>query len=115
MLTKSLQAAKRKFLMRHFNDHSLRYHTEQLGEAMAVADDGHSRKYHHEKIYETIHEICEKNKLGNEDMALIEVALNDFINRRVQTAYERETKKLKARQFVDERIKIKRVGDAGDS
>lgn len=110
MLTKAWRAAKRLYLINRFNTFSIRHHTERLGEAMAQSDDGYGREYHRGKIYESIHDICAKNKLGGDDMALIEDALNDRINRRVQAAYDKEAKKIKARQFVDERIKIKRVG-----
>ena len=100
---------KRWKLMRRFKCFNVKYHSEQLGKAMANVDGDFNRNYHHEQIHDTIQQICAKNNIGQEELSLIEVELNDYINDLVRAAHDEESRKLKAREFVDTHIKIKRV------
>ena len=100
---------KRWKLMRRFKCFNVKYHSEQLGKAMAKEDSDFNRNYHHEKIHDTIQQICAKNNIGQEDLSVIEEELNDYINDLVRAAHDEEERKLKAREFVDTYIKIKRV------
>ena len=100
---------KRWMLMRRFRCHDIRYHSEQIGAAMANEDGEHNRNYSRRKIHDKIQRICAKNNIGDLDLSLIEEDLNDYINGMVRAAYVEETKKLNMREAVDSRIKIKRV------
>ncbi|MDE2818978.1 MAG: hypothetical protein OXN94_10480 [Chloroflexota bacterium] len=109
MIKRIMLKAKRLRLIRLFENYEIRYHTNRLGEAMAREDSEFARKYHYDKIYEVIREICNKKRITHKDMCLIEDELNDRINGLVQTAYDKEAEKLKTREFIETRIKIKRV------
>lgn len=104
---------KRKRLMRLFECFDIKYHSEHLGKAMARENDEFNRKYNHEKLRESIQKICETNNIKHDDLRLIEEVLNEYINGLVNKAHDAEKQKLKVREFVDNRIKIKRVDSEG--
>ena len=108
-MNKILRIGKQWKLMRLFKCFDMRYHTERLGEAMANEDSDFDRNYHHEKIHEIIQKICAKNNIRDKDLSLIEEELNDYVNGLVRAAYDEEAQKMKMREVVDTRIKIKRV------
>lgn len=110
MINRIARKTKKLRLLRLFNGFDVRYHSKHLGEAMARKNE-YSREYHHDKIYEAIRDICSKKKIKQSDLCLIEVELNDHINALVQAAYRNEAQKLKTREFVETRIKIKRVDE----
>ena len=113
MLKTFMLTIKRKRLMKLFDCFDVKYHTQHLGKAMADADDEFNREYHHKKLREGIQEICEKHKINRDDLRLIEDDLNEYINGLVNKAQDEETQKRKVREFVDNRIKIKRVERQG--
>ncbi len=76
---------------------------------MARENDEFRRKYHRDKIYGAIRGVCSKKKIKHADMCLIEEELNERINSMVQAAYHKEVEKLKTREFIETRIKIKQV------
>lgn len=104
---------KRKRLMRLFECFDIKHHSGHLGKAMANENDEFNRKYHHEKLRENVQKICEKNNIKHDDLRLIEEELNEYINGLVNKAHDEERQKLKVREFVDNRIKIKRVDREG--
>ncbi len=106
---------KRKRLMMLFKSHGPRHHTEQLGKSMANEADEFGRQYHREKLHKEIQQICERNNLSPEQLLLIEDDLNEYINNRVRSAYDEEMKKLKLRELLDTRIKIKQMANERDS
>ncbi len=109
MLKTVLLYFKRKRLMRLFKCFNIKYHASHLGKAMANEDDDFHRKYNHEKLREAILKICEKQNIAPTDLRLIEDELNEYINALVNKAHDKERQKLKVREFVDNRIKVKRV------
>jgi len=104
---------KRIRLMRLFKCFDIKYHAEHLGKAMANENDEFKRKYNHEKLRESVQKICEKNNIKPDDLRLIEEELNEYINGLVNKAHDEERQKLAVREFVDNRIKIKRVDCEG--
>ncbi|MCY3832746.1 MAG: hypothetical protein OXG85_06995 [Chloroflexi bacterium] len=113
MLANILLNIKRKRLMRLFMCFDIKHHAGHLGKAMADERDDFHRKYHHEKLREGIQKICEKRKIKPDDLRLIEDELNEYINGLVNKAHDEESQKVKVREFVDNRIKIKRVDSEG--
>lgn len=109
MLKNVLLNIKRKRLMRLFECFDIKYHAGHLGKAMANEKDDFHRKYNHEKLREGIQKICEKQNITPTDLRLIEDELNEYINGLVNKAHDEERQKLKVREFVDNRIKVKRV------
>ena len=110
MLRRLSRFAKRQALMLQFRGLDVRYHARRLGEAMAKPDDDFGRKYHREKIQESILNICDKKRIRRDDMRLIEEDLNTYINGLVSKSYEKESQRRQTREFVDCRIKIKTMG-----
>ena len=106
---------KRKKLMQLFTSHGMRYHTDHLGQSMANEADEFGRQYHRERLHKEIQLICERNNLSPEQLLLIEDDLNEYINNRVHSAYDEEIKKLKLRELLDTRIKIKQIANERDS
>lgn len=100
---------KRWMLMRPFRCFGIKYHAEEMGAAMAREDSESQRNYHREKIQDAVQTICAKNNIGHQDFGLVEEELNNYINVLVRAAYDAEAKKIKMREIVDGRIKIKRV------
>lgn len=109
MLARILLYFKRKRLLRLFMCFDIKHHAGHLGKAMANERDDFHRKYNHEKLREGIQKICEKHKIKPDDLRLIEDELNEYINGLVNKAHDEEGQKMKVREFVDNRIKIKRV------
>ena len=66
---------KRWKLMRRFKCFNVKYHSEQLGKAMAKEDSEFNRNYHHEQIHDAIQQICAKNNIGQEDFSVIELGI----------------------------------------
>ena len=97
-------------LMVLFRGWEVKYHTDRLGTCMARKDE-FSREYHHKKLHDLVKDICESKRLSAENFLLIEDDLNDYINRRVRAAHDKEAKKLRLRELLDSRIKIKNAGD----
>lgn len=100
---------KRWMLMRLFKRFEIKYQAEQIGMEMAREDRESQRDYHREKIQDAVQTICAKKNIGYEEFGLVEEKLNDYINSLVRAAYDAEVKKIKMREIVDGRIKIKRV------
>ncbi|MCY3572587.1 MAG: hypothetical protein OXG92_11405 [Chloroflexi bacterium] len=92
-----------------------KYHSEELGRAMARSEREYDREYHHKELHKAIRRLCDSKNITREDLSLVEDDLNAYINRLVQAAYEKESQKLKVREFVDTRIKIKRIGGSEPS
>lgn len=109
MLARILLYFKRKRLLRLFMRFDIKHHSGHLGKAMANERNDFHRKYHHEKLRESVQKICENRKIKPADLRLIEDELNEYINGLVNKAHDEEGQKLKVREFVDNRIKIKRV------
>jgi len=109
MLARILLNIKRRRLMRLFKCFDIKYHAAHLGKVMSREANEFNRSYHHEKLREGVQKICEKNKIMPNDLRLIEDELNEYINGLVNKAHDEESQKLKVREFVENRIKIKRV------
>lgn len=109
MLKNVLLRFKRRILLMLFMGFDVKYHARNLGKAMARENDEFNRKYHHKKLREGIQKICEQRNIKPDDMRLIEDELNGYINGLVNKAHDAERQKLMTREFVDTRIKVKRV------
>ena len=106
-LTGIVQYIRRKRILRLFRTWDIKYRAKLLGEALAKPDDGFHRKHNREQLHKKIHETCEENNVRHDDLKLVEVELNDYINGLVTQAYEKEEQRQKAREFIDTRIRIK--------
>ena len=113
MLKKVLLNFRRKLLLRRFKCFDIKYHSRELGKAMAFENGEFMREYHHEKLRESIQKVCEDNGISHRNLLLIEDELNDYINGLANEANDAERQKQKVREFLDTRIKVKRADVTG--